>query len=116
MVTINTSKIWYRVTDIGWRGRIRDALPVRDVVGKINSRLLEKIEYKSYFYGFQRNAFPRKCFSTKGFSTNAFHKIQEKHDGEKARKPRLLILSVGRIARQQLLDISADYLTNNIGV
>ena len=37
-----------------------------------------------------------------------FHEIQEKHDEEKASKPRLLILSVGRIARQELLDITMD--------
>ena len=39
---------------------------------------------------FNENTFPRK-----DFQQNAFHKIQENHDGEKARKPRLLILSVG---------------------
>ena len=37
-----------------------------------------------------------------------FHKMQEKHDEDKASKPRLLILFVGHIARQELLDISAD--------
>ena len=42
--------------------------------------------------------------------------MQENNDGEKVRKPRLLVLSVGRIARQQLLDISLDDLTNNRGV
>ena len=49
-------------------------------------------------------------------SKNDFHEIQEKHDEEKARKPRLLILSVECIARQQLLDISADKLMNKRGV
>ena len=37
-----------------------------------------------------------------------FHKMQENHDEEKSSKPRLLILSVRRIERQELLDISAD--------
>ena len=44
---------------------------------------------------FHKNAFPQKGFSMKCFPQNAFYKMQEKHDGEKARKPRLLILSVG---------------------
>ena len=97
----------------GGSKRIRYTLPVRDVVGGLTVRYQRRIEYKSYFYGFQRNVFPRKCFSTKGFSKkcfpqNAFHKIQENHDGEKSRKPRLLIPYVGRIAQQQLLDILAE--------
>ena len=45
-----------------------------------------------------------------------FHEMQEKHDEDKASKPRLLILSVGSIERKELLDISADELTNNAGV
>ena len=52
---------------------------------------------------FHKNTFPRKAFQW-----NDFHEIQENHDGEKARKPRLLILSVGHIAWQHLLDISED--------
>ena len=60
---------------------------------------------------FRENAFPRKAFPR-----NDLHEMQEKYDEEKARNPRLLILSVGRIARQQILDISADYLTKNTGV
>ena len=52
---------------------------------------------------FHENAFPQKAFQR-----NAFHEIQEKDDGEKVRKPMLLILYVGRIAQQQLFDISAD--------
>ena len=52
---------------------------------------------------FRENAFLRKALQR-----NAFHKIQEKHDGEKSRKPRLLIPYVGRIAQQQLLDILAE--------
>ena len=105
----------------GGRGRIRYALPFREVVGELTVRYQIIIEYKSYFYGFQRNAFPQKRVSTKGFSTkcfprNAFQEMQENHDGEKERKPRLLILSVRLISRQQILDISAHYLTNNRGV
>ena len=46
-----------------------------------------------------------------------FHEMQEKHDEEKSSNPRLLIIYVGgSIARQKLLDISAEYLTNNTGV
>ena len=45
-----------------------------------------------------------------------FHEMQEKHDEEKSSKPRLLILSVGRISRKELLDILLDQLTNNTGV
>ena len=60
---------------------------------------------------FYENSFPRKAFPQ-----NAFHEMQEKHNGEKIKESKLNILSMGRIARQQLLDISADYLTNNIGV
>ena len=36
-----------------------------------------------------------------------FHKMKEKHDEYKASEPRLLILFVGRIVLQDLLDISA---------
>ena len=55
-----------------------------------------------------------KCVSTKIlfhkklFHEMIFHKMQEKHDEDKASKPWLLIRSVGRIARQHQLDISAD--------
>ena len=56
----------------GWRGRIRDSLPVRESVGELTVRYQKRNEYKSYFYGFQRNAFPRKRFSTKVFSTKCF--------------------------------------------
>ena len=56
----------------GRRGCIRDALPVIEVVGELIVRYHRTIEYKSYFYGFQQNAFPKKCFSTKGFSTKCF--------------------------------------------
>ena len=80
--------------DVG-HGRIRDTLPVREVVGELKLRYQIIIEYKSYFYDFQQDTFPR----------NAFHEIQEKHDGEKSRKPRLLIFSVGHIVRQQIIDI-----------
>ena len=38
----------------------------------------------------------------------SFHKMQEKHDEDKASKSRLLIIFVGRIVQQDLLDISAD--------
>ena len=37
-----------------------------------------------------------------------FHKIQEKHYEDKAINPRLIILYVGRIVRQEIVDISAD--------
>ena len=57
-----------------------------------------------------------EMISTKCFQKNVFHEMYGKHDGGKVRKPGLLIIYVGRIARQQLLDISADYLTNNRGV
>ena len=57
-----------------------------------------------------------KMISIKCFSLNAFHKMQEKRDGEKSRKPWLIIISVGRIALQELIDISADDLANNTGV
>ena len=40
--------------------------------------------------------------------------MQEKQDEEKSMKPQLLILYVGRISLQQLLDISVEYLTKNI--
>ena len=105
MVDGKCEKLWVIHLSVLWsggeRGRIREAPPVRDVVGELIVRYHRIIKYKSYFYGFQRNAFPQICFSAKGFSTkcfqqNALHKIQEKHDGEKARKTRLLILSVGR--------------------
>ena len=36
------------------------------------------------------------------------HEMQESHDEEKPSKPRLIIISVGRIARQEALDISAE--------
>ena len=42
--------------------------------------------------------------------------MQEKNDEEKASKPQLLILSVGCILRQELLDNSEDELMNNTGV
>ena len=57
---------------------------------------------------FNEIRFHENCFPRKAFQQNAFHEMQEKHDGEKVRNPRLRILSVGRIAWQQLLDISAD--------
>ena len=49
--------------------------------------------------------FHENNFLQKAFQRNAFHKIQEKHDGEKVRKPRLFIISMERIVQQQLLDI-----------
>ena len=60
---------------------------------------------------FHENAFPR----------NAFHKIifreiQEKHDEDKASKPRLHIICLGHIVRKDLLYISAGCLMNNTGV
>ena len=42
--------------------------------------------------------------------------MQEKYDDDKASKPWLLILYVGHIAWQEILDIPADQLTNNTGV
>ena len=55
------------------------------------------------------------------FRENIFHKIifykmQEKHDEEKASKPRLIILFVGHIIQKELLYFSAKYLTNNTGI
>ena len=55
-------------------------------------------------------------FHEKAFPKRFFHKMQVNHDEEKSSKPQLLIMFVGRIVRQELLDISADYLTNNKGV
>ena len=107
---------WHIIRNDGGHGRIRGALPVIEVVGELIVRYQRIIDYESYFYGFQRNVFPRKCFPRKGFQQNAFQEMQEHHDGEKVRNPWLLIISVGHIARQQLLDISAEYLTNNRGV
>ena len=57
---------------------------------------------------FHEKFFSPKGFSTKCFQQNAFEEMQEKYDEEKSWKPRLIILSVGRIARKQLLDISED--------
>ena len=51
---------------------------------------------------FNEMCFHEKDFPQKGFQQNDFHKMQKKHNGEKVRKPRLLIISVGR------LDISAE--------
>ena len=72
----------------GGHGRISDALPVREVAEELIVRYQIRIYYKSYFYGFQRNAFARTLFSMKGSSTkcfqqNYFHKMQEKYDGGK---------------------------------
>ena len=52
-----------------------------------------------------------KCVSTKML----FHEMQEKHDEDKASKPQLLILSVGRIGQQDPPDISEDcsWVENN---
>ena len=93
-----------KVIIIGGNGHIRDALPVKEVVGGLAVRYQIRIDYNIYFYDFQQNAFPRKCFSAKGFSTksfqrNTFHKIQEKHDEEKARNPGLIILSLGHYCK-----------------
>ena len=49
-------------------------------------------------------------------STEYFPQNIGKSQWGKIKESKLNILSMGRIARQQLLDISADYLTNNIGV
>ena len=67
MVDIKESKL--RNPKIGECGHIRDALPVREVVGGLIVRYQRRIEYKSYFYSFQQNVFPQKFFSTRGFST-----------------------------------------------
>ena len=42
--------------------------------------------------------------------------MQGKQDEEKSSNSRLLILFVEHIGLQELLDISADYLTNNTGI
>ena len=56
----------------GGCGGIRDALTVREAVGELSVRYQRRIEYNSYFYGFQRNAFPQKLISAKGSSTKCF--------------------------------------------
>ena len=60
---------------------------------------------------FHVNAVPRKAFTQK-----YFHEMQEKQNEKKAKKPWLLIPSVGRIARQHIIAISAYYPTNNTGI
>ena len=45
-----------------------------------------------------------------------FHEIQEKRNEDKVSQPWLLIIFVGRIVRQDIIDISEDYLTNKTGV
>ena len=60
---------------------------------------------------FHKNAFPQKYFPR-----IAFHEMQENQNGGKSRKPRLIIIYVGHIKPQQLLENSAEYLTNNTGV
>ena len=42
------------------------------------------------------------------FQEILFHKMEEKHNEYKASKPRLLIIFVGCIVCQELLDISLD--------
>ena len=42
------------------------------------------------------------------FHKMLFHKMQEKHYEDKEIKPWLIIIFVGRIVRQEILDISAD--------
>ena len=39
--------------------------------------------------------------------------MHENHDQGKVSKPRLLMIYVGRIARQEQLDISEDYMKNH---
>ena len=56
----------------GGRGHIRDALPVREVVAELTICYQRRVEYRSYFYGFQQNSFPHKFFTTKGFSIKCF--------------------------------------------
>ena len=45
-------KIWRARKFDGGCGRIRDALPVREVVGELTVSYQRIIEYKSYFCGF----------------------------------------------------------------
>ena len=59
------------VENSGGQGRIKDTLPVREVVGELTVRYQIIIKYKSYFYRFQQNTLPRKRFSTKWFPRNA---------------------------------------------
>ena len=92
----------------GGRGSIRDALPVREVVGKLILRYQRKIEYNIISTAFNEMRFNKKYLLQKYYQRNAFNKMQEKPDGEKASKTRLLIISVERIARSHLLDISVD--------
>ena len=42
------------------------------------------------------------------FHEMIFHEMQEKNDEDKSSKPRLLIIFVGHIIWQELLDISAE--------
>ena len=77
----------------------------------INSTLPEKSFLEELFYGFQQNALTQIIFH-KMLS----HDMQENHDEEKTSKPWLIIIFVGGIVRQELLDISADELTNSTGV
>ena len=43
----------------GGHGHIRDALSLREVVGELTVRYQRRIEYTSYFCGFQQNVFPQ---------------------------------------------------------
>ena len=45
--------------DVGG-GRIMDALPFREAAVEFTVRFQRRIEYKSYFYGFQQNSFAQK--------------------------------------------------------
>ena len=97
----------------GGRGCISDSLPVREAVGELTVQYNRRIEYNCYSMAFNKmrfheNAFPRKAIPRKAFPRNAFTLNAGNNDEYKASKPWELILYVGRNARQQLLDISAE--------
>ena len=68
-------EFWLIDVKDGGRGRIRDAIPVREVVEELAVHYQIIMEYNNYFYGFQRNAFPKKCLPQKAFQRNAFNKM-----------------------------------------
>ena len=107
-----------------WRARTHDGRPTSHRGSwEINSTLPDKNCVEELFYytilpstisPLHHCRISMKYVSTKIiyheriFHEMIFHEMQENQDEEKESKPRLLILSVGRIARQELLNISAD--------
>ena len=64
--------------------------------------------YKSRSTAFNECVSTKKLFHERLLHDRIFQKMQEKNDEEKSSNPRLLIVSVGGISRQEILDISAD--------